>query len=60
MNSSIDDGGLEFRGTDATLKINRSGFEVFRERVDEEKNPAVTAAACSTGRSRMWRIFSTA
>ena len=26
MNSSIDDGGLEFRGTEATLKIDRSGF----------------------------------
>ena len=43
MNSSIDDGGLEFRGTEATLKINRSGFTVHRERVEEEKNPALTA-----------------
>ncbi|HEU0368334.1 MAG TPA: Gfo/Idh/MocA family oxidoreductase, partial [Candidatus Acidoferrum sp.] len=31
MASSIDDGGLEFRGTEATLKINRSGFAVHRE-----------------------------
>ncbi len=43
MHSSIDDGGLEFRGTDATLKINRSGFNVYRERVDRDKNPTVTA-----------------
>ena len=31
MSSSIDDGGLEFRGTEATLKINRSHFTVHRE-----------------------------
>ena len=31
MGSSIDDGGLEFRGTEATLKINRSGFSVYHE-----------------------------
>ena len=43
MNSSIDDGGLEFRGTDATLKIDRSGFTVHREHIDEGegKNPAL-------------------
>ncbi len=35
MSSSIDDGGLEFRGTEATLKINRSGFSVYREGVQE-------------------------
>ncbi len=31
MVSSIDDGGLEFRGTEATLKLTRSGFSVYRE-----------------------------
>ena len=31
MVSSVDDGGLEFRGTNATLKINRSRFEIYRE-----------------------------
>jgi len=31
MASSIDDGGLEFRGTEGTLKINRAGFSVYRE-----------------------------
>jgi hypothetical protein len=33
MISSIDDGGLDFRGTDATLKITRGGFSVYREGV---------------------------
>src|SRR5438034_4854400 len=33
MSSSIDDGGLEFRGTNATLKLNRSGFGVYQEGV---------------------------
>ncbi len=49
MNSSIDDGGLEFRGTDATLKINRSGFGVYRERVEEGQNPALTAHSVLDG-----------
>jgi len=39
MSSSIDDGGLEFRGTEATLKINRSGFSVYREGV--QNNPVL-------------------
>ncbi len=41
MSSSIDDGGLEFRGTEATLKINRSGFGVYREGVQESQNPVL-------------------
>jgi predicted dehydrogenase len=41
MSSSIDDGGLEFRGTDATLKITRSGFEIYREGVKAAKNPVL-------------------
>ncbi len=41
MNSSIDDGGLEFRGTDATLKIDRSGFAVYREGVPAAQNPVL-------------------
>ena len=49
MNSSIDDGGIEFRGTDATLKLNRSGFSVYREHIEEEKNPAVTARSVLDG-----------
>jgi predicted dehydrogenase len=42
MNSSIDGGGLEFRGTDATLKIDRSGFAVYREGVEKGQNPVLT------------------
>jgi len=49
MSSSIDDGGIEFRGTEATLKINRSGFSVYREHVEEEKNPALTAHSVREG-----------
>jgi predicted dehydrogenase len=39
MSSSIDDGGLEFRGTEATLKIDRSGLGVYREDVQRAQNP---------------------
>jgi hypothetical protein len=49
MNSSIDDGGLEFRGTEATLKLNRSGFSLYRERVEEDKNPALSAHSVLEG-----------
>jgi len=51
MNSSIDDGGLEFRGTEAALKINRSGLWVYRERIDsgEPPNPAMTAHSVLDG-----------
>lgn len=42
MSSSIDDGGLEFRGTEATLKVDRSGFSVYREHVEAGKNPVLT------------------
>jgi hypothetical protein len=31
MVSSVDDGGLEFRGTLGTLKLTRGGFEIYRE-----------------------------
>ncbi len=41
MSSSIDDGGLEFRGTEATLKINRSGFAIYREGVKGNQNPVL-------------------
>ena len=49
MASSIDDGGLEFRGTDATLKINRSGFAVYREGVSGKENPVVKADSFRDG-----------
>jgi predicted dehydrogenase len=41
MSSSIDDGGLEFRGTEATLKIDRSGFAVYRENAQTAQNPVL-------------------
>lgn len=42
MHSSIDGGGLEFRGTEATLKIDRDRFTVFREGVSDGENPVLT------------------
>jgi predicted dehydrogenase len=49
MNSSIDDGGIEFRGTEATLKIDRGGFAVYRERIEEGKNPVLTERSFRDG-----------
>jgi predicted dehydrogenase len=49
MSSSIDDGGLEFRGTDATLKINRSGFTVYREDVPKDQNPILSERSYRDG-----------
>ena len=41
MVSSVDDGGLEFRGTDGTIKLTRAGFELYREGVPKG-NPVLT------------------
>ncbi len=41
MSSSIDDGGLEFHGTEATLKLNRSGLSLYREGVKGDQNPVL-------------------
>jgi len=49
MGSSIDDGGLEFRGTEATLKINRGGFGVYHEGVSARENPVVKADSFRDG-----------
>src|SRR5271165_6973090 len=49
MASSIDDGGLEFRGTDATLKLTRSGFGVYHEGVASKDNPVVKADSFRDG-----------
>lgn len=49
MNSSIDDGGLEFRGSDATLKINRGGFTVYREGVPGDQNPVLSERSYRDG-----------
>ena len=43
MSSSIDDGGLEFRGTEATLKIDRNGFAVHHEGAQSGQNPVLSA-----------------
>jgi predicted dehydrogenase len=49
MASSIDDGGLEFRGTEATLKITRSGFGVYHEGAGSRENPVVRAESFRDG-----------
>jgi len=50
MASSIDDGGLEFRGTEGTLKINRSGFGFYHEGVTgPRENPVVRAESFRDG-----------
>ena len=49
MSSSIDDGGLEFRGTEATLKINRGAFTIHREGVPSEQNPVLTERSYRDG-----------
>jgi len=49
MASSIDDGGLEFRGTEATLKVNRDGFAVYHERVGGAQNPILTERSFRDG-----------
>jgi predicted dehydrogenase len=49
MASSIDDGGLEFRGTEATLKLNRSGFKLYREGVKSELNPVLSERSFQDG-----------
>jgi predicted dehydrogenase len=58
MASSIDDGGLEFRGTDATLKLNRSGFGVYHEGVPSKDNPVLRADSFRDGTvSHMQNFF---
>jgi len=58
MASSIDDGGLEFRGTEGTLKLNRSGFSIYREGVSKQENPVVKADSFKDGTiSHMQNFF---
>lgn len=57
MSSSIDDGGLEFRGTEATLKINRGGFTVYREGAPHDENPVVSARSFQDGTIDHMRNF---
>jgi predicted dehydrogenase len=49
MHSSIDDGGLEFRGTEATLKIDRSQFAVYREDAGWKENPVLVEKSYHDG-----------
>jgi hypothetical protein len=49
MASSIDDGGLEFRGTDATLKLDRGGMAVYREGLTSKENPALSERSYRDG-----------
>jgi len=48
MVSSIDDGGLEFRGTEGTIKLTRAGFELHREGVPKG-NPVMAEHAYQDG-----------
>jgi predicted dehydrogenase len=49
MASSIDDGGLEFRGMEGTLKLNRSGFTLHREGAPTRSNPVMKADSFQDG-----------
>jgi len=49
MASSIDDGGLEFHGTDATLKLTRGGMSVYREGVQGKENPILSEQSYRDG-----------
>jgi predicted dehydrogenase len=57
MSSSIDDGGLEFRGTEATLKINRSGMSIHREGVKGDRNPTLKEESFEDGTNTHMRNF---
>ena len=57
MASSIDDGGLEFRGTEATLKINRSGMTIWREGVKGDRNPVLKEESFEDGTIAHTRNF---
>jgi predicted dehydrogenase len=58
MSSSIDDGGLEFRGTDATLKLTRSGFSVYHEGLPAKDSLVLKADSFQDGTiSHMQNFF---
>jgi predicted dehydrogenase len=57
MSSSIDDGGLEFRGTEATLKITRAGMSVYRESVRGDRNPVLKEENFEDGTTPHMRNF---
>ena len=49
MASSVDDGGLEFRGTEGTIKLDRGGFALYREGVEHGQNPVLTGHSAHDG-----------
>ena len=57
MSSSIDDGGIEFRGTEATLKINRGGMSIFHENVKSDRNPVLKEESFEDGTIPHMRNF---
>src|SRR6267154_5217111 len=57
MGSSIDDGGLEFRGTEATLKITRAGMSIFHENVKADRNPVLKEESFEDGTTPHMRNF---
>jgi predicted dehydrogenase len=57
MSSSIDDGGLEFRGTGATLKINRAGMSIFHENVKADRNPVLKEESFEDGTTSHMKNF---
>ena len=57
MGSSIDDGGLEFRGTEATLKLTRAGMSLWREGVKGDVNPVMKEASFQDGTTAHMRNF---
>ena len=57
MSSSIDDGGLEFRGTKGTLKITRSGMTIWREGVKSDKNPVLKEDSFEDGTNTHMKNF---
>ena len=57
MSSSIDDGGLEFRGTEATLKITRAGMSIYRENVKTDQNPILKEESFEDGTTTHMRNF---
>jgi predicted dehydrogenase len=57
MASSIDDGGLEFRGTEATLKLTRNGMTIWREGVKGDRNPVLREESFEDGTIAHTRNF---
>jgi predicted dehydrogenase len=57
MASSIDGGGLDFHGMDATLKLNRDGFSLYHEGVPARENPVLKAESFRDGTIDHMRNF---